>query len=140
MTAQQRASDPAVSVWVAASAGTGKTKVLTDRVLRLLLADTQPERVLCLTFTKAAANVMAVRLAESLGKWTHLDAAELSNELAELTGAASGSAPAARKPSSTRSVASFAACTFGWSNGWTPRMAPATAVANSQRKNSAAMS
>ncbi|MEE8245647.1 MAG: UvrD-helicase domain-containing protein, partial [Alphaproteobacteria bacterium] len=88
MTAQQRASDPAVSVWVAASAGTGKTKVLTDRVLRLLLADTQPERVLCLTFTKAAANVMAVRLAESLGKWTHLDAAELSNELAELTGAA----------------------------------------------------
>ena len=62
------ASNPQESIWVAASAGTGKTKVLTDRVLRLLLprndgsAGTPPNRILCLTFTKAAANEMAVRI------------------------------------------------------------------------------
>src|SRR5690625_7756408 len=52
---QRRASDPEASVWVNASAGTGKTKVLTDRVLTLMLHGTPPERLLCLTFTKAAA-------------------------------------------------------------------------------------
>ena len=55
-TAQQRrAADPARSVWVEASAGTGKTKVLSDRVLRLLLNGVPPGRILCLTYTKAAA-------------------------------------------------------------------------------------
>lgn len=55
-SAQQRqASDPKVSVWVEASAGTGKTKVLSDRVLRLLLSGINPARILCLTYTKAAA-------------------------------------------------------------------------------------
>ena len=53
--AQRSATNPASSAWVAASAGSGKTKVLTDRVLRLLLDGTAPERILCLTFTKAAA-------------------------------------------------------------------------------------
>ncbi len=61
---QGRGSDPAASAWVTASAGSGKTKVLTDRVLRLLLApDARPAAILCLTFTKAAAAEMATRLA-----------------------------------------------------------------------------
>ena len=62
---QAIAADPALSVWVGASAGTGKTKVLTDRVLRLMLAGAAPERILCITFTKAAAAecpVITVRL------------------------------------------------------------------------------
>ena len=53
--AQRRAAAPGASVWVAASAGTGKTKVLTDRVLGLILGGAPPRRILCLTFTKAAA-------------------------------------------------------------------------------------
>ena len=60
--AQRDAADPAASAWVAASAGTGKTKVLTDRVIRLLLEGNDPKRILCLTFTKAAAAQMAIRL------------------------------------------------------------------------------
>jgi ATP-dependent helicase/nuclease subunit A len=66
---QGRAADPASSVWVSASAGTGKTKVLTDRVLALMLAGTSPHRILCLTFTKAAAAEMANRLAKTLSAW-----------------------------------------------------------------------
>ena len=66
---QARAADPQASVWVAASAGTGKTKVLTDRVLSLMLAGTPPERLLCLTFTKAAAAEMAGRIARQLAGW-----------------------------------------------------------------------
>ena len=53
--AQRRAADPDRSVWVTANAGTGKTRVLSDRVLRLLLAGARPDAILCLTFTKAAA-------------------------------------------------------------------------------------
>ena len=53
--AQRRASDPAVSSFVAASAGSGKTKLLTDRLIRLLLAGANPTRIQCLTYTKAAA-------------------------------------------------------------------------------------
>lgn len=72
---QRFASDPLSSVWVGASAGTGKTKVLTDRVLRLLLPrddgapGTPAHRILCLTFTKAAANEMALRINRTLGEW-----------------------------------------------------------------------
>jgi len=85
--AQRRAADPRSSVWVAASAGTGKTKVLTDRVLALLLAGTPPERLLCLTFTKAAASEMANRIAARLANWaTALDAA-LDKELTPLLAA-----------------------------------------------------
>jgi UvrD/REP helicase N-terminal domain len=54
--AQQLASDPSTSAWVSANAGTGKTYVLTTRVLRLLLAGTKPERILALTYTKARDN------------------------------------------------------------------------------------
>ena len=57
---QCRAADPASSVWVTASAGTGKTRVLADRVLRLLLAGSEPQQILCLTFTKAAAHARSL--------------------------------------------------------------------------------
>ena len=84
--AQRRAARPDASVWVAASAGTGKTKVLTDRVLSLLLHGSPPERILCLTFTKAAAAEMANRVAERLSGWTSQDDAKLAQELEALLG------------------------------------------------------
>ncbi len=84
--AQHDASDPGASVWVAASAGTGKTKVLTDRVLRLLLGGTAPERILCLTFTRAAAAEMALRISSELARWTVADDDALGASLAALTG------------------------------------------------------
>ena len=84
---QREASDPAASVWVAASAGSGKTKVLTDRVLRQMLAGTPPARILCLTFTKAAAAEMAIRINRTLGEWATVSDAELEDDLAALTGA-----------------------------------------------------
>jgi ATP-dependent helicase/nuclease subunit A len=62
---QKSASDPMYSVWVEASAGTGKTKVLTDRVLRLLLDGVIPSKILCLTYTKAAAANMQERITSS---------------------------------------------------------------------------
>jgi ATP-dependent helicase/nuclease subunit A len=73
---------------VAASAGTGKTKVLTDRVLALLLTGTPPERLLCLTFTKAAAAEMANRVAAKLAGWTTASDMSLRGDLAPLLGAA----------------------------------------------------
>jgi ATP-dependent helicase/nuclease subunit A len=71
---------------VEASAGSGKTKLLTDRVLRLLLAGVEPGRILCLTFTKAAAAEMATRLARALGGWATAEDAALAETLAALTG------------------------------------------------------
>ncbi len=67
--AQGIAIEPDASVWVSASAGSGKTKVLTDRVLALLLAGTAPHRILCLTFTKAAAAEMSNRISLRLASW-----------------------------------------------------------------------
>jgi ATP-dependent helicase/nuclease subunit A len=85
MTAEQhRAADPAASVWVTASAGTGKTRVLTERVLRLLLSGTEPGRILCLTFTRAAAAEMAIRITRTLGEWTAAADEILDNALGEL--------------------------------------------------------
>ncbi len=84
--AQSRAADPAASAWVAASAGTGKTKVLTDRVLSLLLSGTPPTRLLCLTFTKAAAAEMANRLHDQLGHWAAAEDEVISAAAARLTG------------------------------------------------------
>ena len=75
---QAAATAPNQSIWVGASAGTGKTYVLTARVLRLLLTGTAPERVLCLTFTKAAAAEMSTRIYAQLGKWTGLSDQKLS--------------------------------------------------------------
>src|SRR5688500_13511000 len=84
--AQRRAADPRASAWVSANAGAGKTKVLTDRVVRLLLAGAHPGRLLCLTFTKAAAANMAIRVFEMLGRWVTLDETELVRELTALEG------------------------------------------------------
>ncbi len=69
---QRLASDPGQSVWVSANAGSGKTHVLVDRVVRLLLSGAEPSRILCLTFTKAAAAEMANRLFGKLAEWTML--------------------------------------------------------------------
>jgi ATP-dependent helicase/nuclease subunit A len=85
-TAQRRASNPKVSAWVDASAGTGKTKVLTDRVLRLLLDGAKPERILCITFTRAAAAEMANRIIKKLGQWAVMDDSDLVAALYDLTG------------------------------------------------------
>ncbi len=83
---QRLAASPTTSVWVSASAGTGKTKVLTDRVLNLLLTGTQPQRILCLTFTRAAAAEMESRIADQLGRWTMMEEDILLNTLEELLG------------------------------------------------------
>ena len=85
-TAQRQAAAPGVSAWVSASAGTGKTKVLTDRLLGLMLEGSDPARVLCLTFTRAAAAEMANRLNERLAEWMTLPHAAFVEELRELTG------------------------------------------------------
>ena len=84
--AQRGAADPTASVWVAASAGTGKTKILTDRVLSLMLAGIMPQRILCLTFTKAAAAEMSVRIARELGDWASAGHDELEHHLFKLLG------------------------------------------------------
>lgn len=89
---QNRASNPLDSVWVGASAGTGKTKVLTDRVLRLLLpradgrSGTEPHRILGLTYTKAAAGEMLLRINKVLSEWAVIDDASLEKNLKDLTG------------------------------------------------------
>jgi ATP-dependent helicase/nuclease subunit A len=81
---QRRASDPAASAWVSANAGSGKTYVLAQRVVRLLLAGTPPGRILCLTFTKAAAANMANRVFGWLAEWTRLSDEELDHRLENL--------------------------------------------------------
>ena len=84
---QRTAADPDVNTWVSASAGAGKTRVLVDRLLRLLLEGTPVNRVLCVTFTKAAAAEMAGRLFGQLADWAVLDDKELDTRLTALTGA-----------------------------------------------------
>ncbi|KWT70647.1 hypothetical protein APY04_0927 [Hyphomicrobium sulfonivorans] len=81
---QRDAADPAASVWVSANAGTGKTHVLTQRVLRLMLAGTKPERILCLTYTKAAAAEMSKRVFDTLASWVSLPDEALHDRLLEL--------------------------------------------------------
>src|ERR1700712_1612710 len=70
---QARASDPAASAFVSANAGSGKTHVLVQRVIRLLLTGVPPEKILCITFTKAAAANMAERVFSTLGHVITLD-------------------------------------------------------------------
>ncbi len=84
---QRLAADPEASVWVSANAGTGKTHVLINRISRMLLAGVRPERILCLTFTKAAAAEMSNRLNRRLAEWARADDGTLKNSLLELTGA-----------------------------------------------------
>lgn len=87
---QHEASDPSVSAWVSANAGTGKTHVLAQRVIRLLLErNTDPSKILCLTFTKAAAANMANRIFDTLRKWIALSDDKLGIAIAS-TGAKSG--------------------------------------------------
>jgi ATP-dependent helicase/nuclease subunit A len=81
---QQRAAQPNASIWVSASAGTGKTKVLTDRVLNLLLRGIPPRKILCLTYTRAAATEMTLRLLQRLSRWATLADNELEKELITL--------------------------------------------------------
>ncbi len=82
--AQVRAADPATSTWLSANAGSGKTRVLTDRVARLLLDGVRPEHILCLTYTKAAAMEMQNRLFKRLGEWAMKDDAALTHALTEI--------------------------------------------------------
>lgn len=84
--AQRRASHPETSVWVSANAGSGKTHALTTRVARLLLAGTPPERILCLTFTKAAAAEMSSRLYARLGGWATMEDGKLDAAIAGIEG------------------------------------------------------
>ncbi len=90
---QAIASNPRVSAWVSANAGTGKTTVLVNRVLRLLLhrdaagdAYTRPEKILCLTYTKAAAAEMENRLFAILAHWAVVSERELAGALKDLRG------------------------------------------------------
>jgi len=81
---QLQASDPEISAWVAANAGSGKTHVLTQRVIKLLLQGEDPAKILCITFTKAAAANMASRIFRDLAAWISLDDAGLDRKLAEI--------------------------------------------------------
>ena len=81
---QVEAANPAKSTWLAANAGSGKTRVLTDRVARLLLDGVMPQNILCLTYTKAAASEMQNRLFRRLGRWTMLNNNDLLDELLAL--------------------------------------------------------
>ena len=93
---QIETSDPAVSAWVAANAGSGKTHVLAQRVIRLLLDGVEPAKILCITFTKAAAGNMANRVFDELRRWTALDDAKLDDAIRRISDAAPGAARRAR--------------------------------------------
>lgn len=81
---QREAALPGLSAWVDANAGSGKTKVLIDRVARLLLRRVSPDAILCVTYTKAAASEMQARLFARLGEWCVMDDERLCTELAKL--------------------------------------------------------
>src|SRR5271168_613302 len=78
---QREVADPTVSAWVAANAGSGKTHVLAQRVINLLLNGVDPEKILCITFTKAAAANMAKRVFDTLADWTTLDDGKLDDAI-----------------------------------------------------------
>lgn len=86
LAGQAAAAEPAANAWVAANAGSGKTKVLIDRVARLLLAGAEPDAILCVTYTRAAASEMQDRLFARLGDWCVADDARLRAELSSLEG------------------------------------------------------
>jgi ATP-dependent helicase/nuclease subunit A len=89
---QHQASNPRHSVWVSANAGSGKTHVLASRVIRLLLHGVAPSKILCLTFTKAAAANMAARVFDTLAPWTHLPDEELAGQISATGAQAPGRA------------------------------------------------
>ena len=82
------AVDPAMSVFLSANAGSGKTTILTNRVIRLLLDGVEPDRILCVTYTKAAAAEMQNRIFDTLSGWVRLDDASLGAAIHALTGTA----------------------------------------------------
>lgn len=84
IAAQRLASSPDRSAWVAANAGSGKTHVLTQRVIRLMLAGSPPSRLICLTFTKAAAATMANRVFQRLATWATMPEDKLVADLTAL--------------------------------------------------------
>ncbi len=96
---RHKASDPAKSAWVSANAGSGKTYTLANRVARLLLNEVKPERILCLTYTKAAAAEMQSRLFKQLGRWAMADDETLVEKIDKHrrrhAGSRSGESPAA---------------------------------------------
>ena len=83
--AQKRAAEPTASVFVEANAGSGKTRVLVDRVVNLLLQDVPPEQILCVTYTKAAAAEMKDRLFARLGAWSMMETGALEADFRKLT-------------------------------------------------------
>ncbi|RWO47896.1 MAG: double-strand break repair helicase AddA [Mesorhizobium sp.] len=85
-TSQARAADPGNSAWVSANAGSGKTHVLAQRVIRLLLRGTDPSKILCLTYTRAAAANMSNRVFSTLSEWTTLGDADLAAKVEALEG------------------------------------------------------
>lgn len=97
---QLQAARPDASTWLSANAGSGKTRVLTDRVARLLLDGVEPQHILCLTYTKAAASEMQNRLFKRLGAWAMLPDAELAQSLVDL-GAGHAAAPEALRKART---------------------------------------
>lgn len=84
LDAQATATHPQKNVWVSANAGSGKTHVLSERVIRLLLNGTPPARILCLTYTRAAATVMQSRIFRTLSSWNELDDKQLQKTLSQL--------------------------------------------------------
>ena len=80
------ASNPASSVWVSANAGTGKTKILTDRYLRLMLEGAELEKIICITYTKAAANEMKERILSMISKWTIMEEKDLRESFSSIIG------------------------------------------------------
>ncbi len=109
---QREASDPGVSVWVSANAGTGKTKVLTDRLLRLLLSGVPPESVVAITFTRAAAAEMENRLFAELAGWAAEADAAVTRRIADLTGEAPPN-PAAAAAAARRLLVQVLECPGG---------------------------
>ncbi len=93
---QAKASDPRNSVWVSANAGSGKTHVLSQRVTRLLLEGTDPSKILCLTYTRAAAANMANRVFGNLARWAMLDDQALTAEIETIEGSRPARAKLAR--------------------------------------------
>ena len=81
---QQKASNPSSSCWVNASAGSGKTKVLIDRIIRLLIHCANPDRILCLTFSRAAASEMQQRLLQKIKLFAEISESTITDELLSL--------------------------------------------------------
>jgi len=86
MNSSEISSNPLYNIWISASAGSGKTKLLTDRVLRLLLSGVTPSKILCLTYTKAAASEMMQRVSDELSKWAIIDNSNLEEQIRLITG------------------------------------------------------